>query len=60
MDKRFDIEVMYKGKAEIGHVMAASYYDAVFKLTYFCGFKRKDILRCEEAAEKPAEEESNL
>ena len=60
MDKRFNIEVIYKGKAETGHVMAASYYDAVFKLTYFCGFKRKDILRCEEAMEKLADEEKNL
>ena len=60
MDKRFNIEVIYKGKAETGHVMAASYYDAVFKLTYFCGFKRKDILRCEEAMEDPTQEEENL
>ena len=60
MDKRFNIEVIYRGKAETGHVMAASYYDAVFKLTYFCGFKRKDILRCEEAIERPTDEEENL
>ena len=60
MDKRFNIEVIYRGKAETGHVMAASYYDAVFKLTYFCGFKRKDILRCEEAIDKPTEEEGKL
>ena len=57
MEKRFNIEVIYKGKAETGHVMAASYYDAVFKLTYYCGFNREDILRCEEATEKPTEEE---
>lgn len=57
MDKKFNIEVIYKGKAETGHIMAASYYDAVFKLTYFCGFKRKDILLCEEEIEKPTEEE---
>ena len=60
MDKRFNIEVIYKGRAETGHVMAASYYDAGFKLTYFCGFKRKDILRCEEAMEKPTEEGKKL
>ena len=60
MDKRFNIEVIYKGKAETGHVMAESYYDAVFKLTYFCGFKRKDILRCEETIDKPTEEEGKL
>ena len=57
MDKRFNIEVIYKGKAETGYVMAASYYDAVFKLTYYCGFNHEDILRCEEAIEKPTEEE---
>lgn len=56
MEKRFSIEVIYKGKAETGHVMAASYYDAVFKLTCYCGFNREDILRCEEATEKPIEE----
>ena len=57
MDKRFNIEVIYKGKAEIGHVMATSYYDAIFKLTYYCGFNREDILQCEEAIEKSTKEE---
>ena len=49
--------MIYKGKAETGYVMAASYYDAVFKLTYYCGFNREDILRCEEAIDKPTEDE---
>ena len=60
MDKRFNIEVIYKGKVETGHVMAASYYDAVFKLTYYCGFNREDILQCEEAIEKSTKEEGLL
>ena len=57
MDKRFNIEVIYKCKAETVYVIAASYYYAVFKLTYYCGFNREDILRFEEAIEKPTEEE---
>jgi len=60
LNKRLNIEAIYKDNAETGYVMAASYYDAVFKLTYCCGFKRKDFLRYEEALEKPIAEESRL
>ena len=45
-DKKFNIEVMYQGKAEPGHIFAASYWDAIFKLTYYCGFQREDIIKC--------------
>tara|TARA_B100000085_G_C18239957_1_gene389529 strand:+ start:160 stop:339 length:180 start_codon:yes stop_codon:yes gene_type:complete len=48
-DKKFNIEVMYQGKAQPGHIFAASYWDAIFKLTYYCGFQREDIIKCKEA-----------
>jgi hypothetical protein len=53
-DKKFNIEVMYQGKAEPGHIFAASYWDAIFKLTYYCGFKRDDIVKCEEEVKADA------
>lgn len=54
MDKKFNIEVMYKGKPEPGHIFAHSRYDAIFKLTYYCGFKRDDIIKCEEEVKTDA------